>query len=68
MDTEPVVQWIEQQMQKRLITSAELARKAGVSQQRVCNVLKRRTHSIPTIRAMRNALRLGAEEDERAEG
>ena len=59
---EPLVAQIQAEMERRLLTQAEVARMAGISSERVGAVLRRQSRSIPTIRAMRNVLGLGPKE------
>lgn len=58
VDIEELIDRIEAKRKARLFTQAELARRAGISRQRVNAVLRGRSRSLTTIRAMRDALGL----------
>ena len=51
-----IIVGIREEIERRLLTQAELARLAGVSPQRVYAVLHGRSKSLKTIRALRDAL------------
>lgn len=55
-DIEGIVQQIEEEMKRKLLTQSEVARLAGISRERVWKVLHRRSKSLTAIRAMRKAL------------